>query len=92
MRLQKGELDLREVELELEEKITPTVEVFSSAGLEEMGFNFKEALGQLFPRKTRKRKIKVAIAAVLKDEGYILGSRVTDLGGGTRSPDASDQP
>lgn len=27
-------------------------------------------------------KIKVAIAAVLKDEGYILGSRVTDLGRG----------
>src|SRR3970040_1878406 len=27
-------------------------------------------------------KIKVAIAAVLKDEGYILGSHVTDLGGG----------
>ncbi len=27
-------------------------------------------------------KIKVAIAAVLKDEGYILGSRVTDLGNG----------
>lgn len=27
-------------------------------------------------------KIKVAIAAVLKDEGYILGSRVTELGGG----------
>ncbi|MBA3486430.1 MAG: 30S ribosomal protein S8 [Lysobacter sp.] len=27
-------------------------------------------------------KIKVAIAAVLKDEGYILGSKVTDLGGG----------
>ena len=65
VRLQKGELDLREVELELEEKITPTVEVFSSAGLEEMGFNFKEALGQLFPRKTRKRKIKVAEALEL---------------------------
>ena len=27
-------------------------------------------------------KIKVAIAAVLKAEGYILDSRVTDLGGG----------
>lgn len=27
-------------------------------------------------------KIKVAIAAVLKDEGYILGSKVIDLGGG----------
>src|SRR3970040_937209 len=27
-------------------------------------------------------KTKVAIAAVLKDEGYILGSRVTDLGRG----------
>ena len=27
-------------------------------------------------------KIKVAIATVLKDEGYILGSHVTDLGGG----------
>ena len=27
-------------------------------------------------------KIKVAIAAVLKDEGYILGSNVTDLGRG----------
>ena len=27
-------------------------------------------------------KIKVAIAAVLKDEGYILDSRVTELGAG----------
>ena len=27
-------------------------------------------------------KIKVAIAGVLKDEGYILGSQVTDLGNG----------
>ncbi|MBX9402046.1 30S ribosomal protein S8 [Lysobacter sp. BMK333-48F3] len=27
-------------------------------------------------------KVKVAIAAVLKDEGYILDSRVTELGGG----------
>ncbi len=29
-------------------------------------------------------KIKVAIAAVLKDEGYILDSNVTELGGGKR--------
>ncbi|WP_119719439.1 30S ribosomal protein S8 [Cognatilysobacter tabacisoli] len=27
-------------------------------------------------------KVKVALAGVLKDEGYILDSRVTDLGGG----------
>ena len=27
-------------------------------------------------------KVKAAIASVLKDEGYILDSRVTDLGGG----------
>jgi ATP-dependent HslUV protease ATP-binding subunit HslU len=35
------------------------VEIFSNAGMEEMGINFKDMLGSLLPKHTRRRKIKV---------------------------------
>jgi ATP-dependent HslUV protease ATP-binding subunit HslU len=35
------------------------VEIFSNSGMEEMGFNFKDMLGGLLPKNTKKRKMKV---------------------------------
>ncbi len=44
-----GRLEDRFLDLEVSQRVTPVVEVFSSSGMEEMEFNFKEMLGNLFP-------------------------------------------
>ena len=60
--LRSGSLDDREVELETRERSTPMVEIFSAAGIEEMDINIKDMFGNLFPKKTKKKKVKVAEA------------------------------
>ncbi|RPJ16798.1 MAG: ATP-dependent protease ATPase subunit HslU [Desulfobacteraceae bacterium] len=60
--LREGKLDKRIVDLEVSERQMPVVEVFSTLGMEEMGINFKEMLGGLMPRSTKKRKVNVAEA------------------------------
>ncbi len=57
--LQAGKMDNRYVDLDVAERNMPMVEIFSNAGMEEMGFNFKDMLGSLLPKNTRRRKIKV---------------------------------
>jgi len=57
--LRKGKLDKRYVDLDVSEQAQPVVEIFSSAGLEEMGINFKDMLGGLLPKNTRRRKVTV---------------------------------
>jgi len=57
--LKEGKLDEREVEVSVTERSTPMVEIFSNTGMEEMGFNFKDMLGGLLPKNTKKRKMKV---------------------------------
>ncbi len=57
--LKDGKLDEREVEVNVSARTTPMVEIFSNAGMEEMGFNFKDMLGGLLPKNTKKRKMKV---------------------------------
>lgn len=61
-RLQAGELDEKMVEIDVSESVTPTVEVISQSGVEEMGFNLQgiqNMLGNMFPGKHRRRKVKV---------------------------------
>jgi ATP-dependent HslUV protease ATP-binding subunit HslU len=60
--LRDGKLDNRYVDLEVAERAMPVVEIFSSAGLEEMDINLKDMFGGMFPKKTRKRKVKVVEA------------------------------
>jgi ATP-dependent HslUV protease ATP-binding subunit HslU len=60
--LRTGRLEDRFVELEVSQRATPVVEIFSAAGMEEMDFNFKDMLGNLFPGKTKQRKVKLAEA------------------------------
>jgi len=57
--LRDGHLDDREVELEVTAQATPTVEVMTPQGMEEMGINFKDLMSQILPRKTHKRKVKI---------------------------------
>ena len=57
--LREGKLDNRYVDLEVTERSIPVVEIFSSAGLEEMDINLKDMFGSMFPKRTRKRKVKV---------------------------------
>jgi ATP-dependent HslUV protease ATP-binding subunit HslU len=64
--LRAGGLDDRNVELEVPENARPTMQMFGSQGMEEVGINLQEMLGNLpFGKKTRKRKVKVPEARAL---------------------------
>ncbi len=72
--LQEGKLDERLVEIEVSERSLPVVEVFSTAGLEEVDFNIKDMLSGLFPKKTKRRKVKVpeAVEILVEEEAQKL--------------------
>ncbi len=57
--LRQGKLDNRYVDLDVSERTMPMVEIFSNVGMEEMGINFKDMMGSLLPRSTKRRKVKV---------------------------------
>jgi len=73
--LREGHLDGRFVELEVAEvRSVPMVEIFSSAGMEDMGLNVKDMLGNLFPQKKKKRRVKVpeALEILVEEEAQRL--------------------
>jgi ATP-dependent HslUV protease ATP-binding subunit HslU len=72
--LREGKLDNRYVDLEVAERAMPVVEIFSSAGLEEMDINLKDMFGGMFPKKTKKRKVKVleALEILAQEEAQRL--------------------
>jgi ATP-dependent HslUV protease ATP-binding subunit HslU len=53
--LRAGEVEDREVELEVAEQRMPTLEMFTPQGTESMGLNIKDMFGGMFGRKTTKR-------------------------------------
>ncbi|MGD8441892.1 MAG: ATP-dependent protease ATPase subunit HslU [Desulfobacterales bacterium] len=57
--LRKGKLDNRYVDLDVADRSTPMVEIFSNVGMEEMGINFKDMLGGMLPKSTKRRRLKV---------------------------------
>lgn len=57
--LGEGKLDERYVEMEVANRATPMIEIFSSTGIEEMEFNMKEMFGNIFPGKNKKKRLKV---------------------------------
>ncbi len=72
--LQGGKLDSREIDLEVADKSSPMVEIFSNAGIEEMGINIKDMLGNLMPKNTKRRKVKIkdALKLVAQEEAAHL--------------------
>jgi ATP-dependent HslUV protease ATP-binding subunit HslU len=72
--LRAGKLNERVVELETAQRSIPMVEIFSGSGMEEMDINVKDMFGNLFPKKTRKRKVKIpeAIELIAQEEAQRL--------------------
>jgi len=57
--LRSGKLDTRLVEIEIREKNFPVIELAGPQGVEEMGINMKDMLGNLFQGRTKQRKMPV---------------------------------
>lgn len=67
--LRNGKLDDRYVDLDVSDRSMPMVEIFSNIGMEELGINFRDMLGGMLPKGTKRRKAKVAEAMdILADE------------------------
>jgi len=68
-KLRRGELDEKYVEIELSQRATPMVEVFAAAGLEELEQQLRDMMGSLFPKRPKRKRMKVKEAlALLKQE------------------------
>jgi ATP-dependent HslUV protease ATP-binding subunit HslU len=72
--LRQGRFDDRYVDLEVSDRNYPMIEIFSSAGLEEMDINLREMLGNVMPRRTKRRKVKVpeALEILTQEEAQRL--------------------
>ena len=57
--LRSGKLDNRLLEMEVREKNFPTIELAGPMGVEEMGINMKDMLGNLFQGRSKRRKMRV---------------------------------
>jgi ATP-dependent HslUV protease ATP-binding subunit HslU len=55
----EGKLDERFLEIEVPERSLPIIEIFSSQGLEEMDMQLRDMFGNMLPKKTKKRRVKV---------------------------------
>jgi len=57
--LRGGKLDNRLIDMEVREKNFPVIELAGPQGVEEMGINMKDMLGNLFQGRTKRRKMRV---------------------------------
>ncbi len=60
--LRLGELDERFVELETQVSSMPAMGIFAPQGNEELGMNIKEMFGNLLPKNTKRKRVKVSEA------------------------------
>jgi len=73
--LKAGKLDHRIVELEVTEaRSGPMIEIFSAAGMDDMGMNIRDMLGNVFPQRRKKKTLKVpeALEVLAEDEAQKL--------------------
>ena len=71
----EGKLDDRVVEIDVRERNSPSFEIISNQGVEEMDINLKDVLPNIFGQRTKKRKMKVAEAfeyLVQEEEGRLI--------------------
>ncbi|MFP4199716.1 MAG: ATP-dependent protease ATPase subunit HslU, partial [Halanaerobium sp.] len=58
-RLKNGEIEDQMIEIEVKAKSPQMMEIFSGSGVEEMGVNFQDMFGNMFPDKKKKRKVTI---------------------------------
>jgi len=73
-KLKSGTLENFLVEMELDDRLPPMLDMFSGMGMEEVGFNLQEMFGNLMQRKKKKKRIPVKQARRIlqQDEGEKL--------------------
>jgi ATP-dependent HslUV protease ATP-binding subunit HslU len=71
--LLEGKLNDRYVDIEVSAKNLP-IQVFTPSGMEEMDVNIADMLGSMFPKRTKKRKVKVpeAMEILVQEEAQKL--------------------
>ncbi len=74
--LREGKLADREVEVNLPDRSAtfPLMQVFSTSGVEEMNMNLQDMVGNLFPKRMKKRRIRVpdALRLLTQEEAQKL--------------------
>ncbi len=72
--LRKGELDAREVAIDTKERQQAAFEIMAIPGMEEVDMNLRDMLGNMLPKKSKRRHLKVkdALKALEKEEGQKL--------------------
>lgn len=60
--LENGEIEDRVIEITVSKSATPVMQVFGPAGIEEMGLDITEMLGNAFPKRRKTQKVTVAEA------------------------------
>ncbi len=70
VQLQAGELEDRIIEVETQDRSGKMIDFVGGQGMDDMGVNFGDMFGNIFPNKTVKRKMKLADARrqLLRDE------------------------
>ncbi|WP_128894249.1 ATP-dependent protease ATPase subunit HslU [Longirhabdus pacifica] len=73
-KLQQGELEDTVIEIEVEDHSPSMLEMFSGQGNEQVGLNMQELLGNMMPKKMKKRKLSIADArkALTQEEAHKL--------------------
>jgi len=76
-KLRNGELEDRMIEIRASDKFTPVIEIFSPMGVEQMGMNFQDLLGDMLPKRPRQKRvsIKEARKLLLEEESQKLIDR-----------------
>lgn len=72
--LDSGDLENRMVELDVQSDQSPLMQIISPMGVEEMGVNLQDLLGNMAPKKTKRRKMTVgeARAYLIQEEAQKL--------------------
>jgi ATP-dependent HslUV protease ATP-binding subunit HslU len=73
-KLIRGELEDQIIEIEVEDSSLPMMDMFAGSGVEQMGINMQEMLGQFLPKRTKKRRLPVREArkVLTQEEGQKL--------------------
>jgi ATP-dependent HslUV protease ATP-binding subunit HslU len=61
-KLRNGELDDRKIDVEVKAGGSASMQIFGPQGMEEMGMNLQDMLGNIMPKKTKKRQMKISEA------------------------------
>ncbi|HDP35528.1 MAG TPA: ATP-dependent protease ATPase subunit HslU, partial [Candidatus Hydrogenedentes bacterium] len=72
-KLRAGTLDDREVDITVRDTGNASImQVFSNAGMEEMGINLQEVFGRILPQRTKQRKVSVREARSILEQEELM--------------------